>query len=176
LYTLYTILILYAHLIEDEAYKLNQVLLLNHNAHLDILVLIKKTHIEAQIESEYHYEHFITQWRLLQHNRAIETFHTLITSERFTAPTDRTVLFQQFTVQQQNNEQNRQKLIFDLISHRISSLSTIQVNKTHFALNDITDIETANAQSLCHSLRHVNESVLLDIKTCIEDFRYHHHT
>jgi len=92
-------------IVETNIFDLNGVLTTNRKAHAALLGMLRKTHVEVDIETLQRWEDGRVYWRQLRHDKALGMFEQDITSNRFTRPNDRT----QFMLSVQEEQKQRQQ-------------------------------------------------------------------
>jgi hypothetical protein len=76
-------------LVEQEAFELNTVLIMNRQSHVELLALMEKQHILVAMEARLNWEARQRAWRQLRHDRGVREFQDELNSSAYTNPPSR---------------------------------------------------------------------------------------
>ena len=77
---------------ENEVFELNTVTVLNRQSSMELMALMRKTHVLVEMDARLKWEEREQGWRQLRHDRALREFHAKVSSKAFTNPPARVKL------------------------------------------------------------------------------------
>jgi hypothetical protein len=94
----------------------NEVIVTNTRSFEDIIARLRRLHVEQVVQCRCQWAEKEYQWRQLRHQRAIDEFHAMIESKRFTNPSKRQEYFANVRIKQQERHVKRENIFFGMMS------------------------------------------------------------
>lgn len=128
-------------IVETNIFDLNSVLTTNRKAHAALLGMLRKTHVEIDIETLQRWEDGRVYWRQQRHDKALGMFDEDITSNRFKRPDDRTNYMLSVQEDQKQRQQQRHAQLQILGGLTSDGISSTTVQNVISEASHIADIE-----------------------------------
>ena len=140
------------HIVESETFDLNKVLTVNRKSHDQLLAMMRKLHIEREIEGIQLWEDAKQRWRLLRHNKTVKEFCDYITSNEFTDPEDRQAFMAQVRESQILRQNRRSDLLDQLAQFNAGNINSAEIVKIQQSFTSIAEDEIGAIQDCYNQL------------------------
>ena len=93
-----------------------EIIITNTRAFEDIIARMRRLHVDEVVRCRCEWARYEYEWRQLRHQRAIDEFHVMINSGRFTNPPERIIYFDTVRKNQKKRHDKRETIIFNMIN------------------------------------------------------------
>ncbi|GMI03755.1 hypothetical protein TrRE_jg12660 [Triparma retinervis] len=160
---------------EVEAFELNSVITGNRRAHAELMARMEKEDIMEQVTAREKWEHRMSDWRQLRHDRGIREFHRDITADNFMNPPDRVSVFEAFKAAQKVRHDERCEILKKLGDMRNKTLASEKVNDIRQEFNKMNKVEVEAIKSLYDQLTALKHAKHDEAEKRREDLRHELH-
>ena len=121
------------------------------------------------------WEHRMSDWRQLRHDRGIREFHRDITADNFMNPPDRVALFESFKATQKARHDERCMILKELGDMRDATLASERVNDVRQEFSKMNKVEVEAIKSLYDQLTALKHAKHDEAEKRREDLRHELH-
>eukprot|EP00618_Florenciella_parvula_P017113 CAMPEP_0119479594 /NCGR_PEP_ID=MMETSP1344-20130328/8788_1 /TAXON_ID=236787 /ORGANISM="Florenciella parvula, Strain CCMP2471" /LENGTH=1700 /DNA_ID=CAMNT_0007513837 /DNA_START=186 /DNA_END=5285 /DNA_ORIENTATION=+ len=156
-------------LVEEQAFELNTVIVLNRKSHAELLALMEKQHVLVCMDARVSWEARQKAWRKLRHDHAIDMFQEELGSKAYTNPPARIELFRKAEEAQQARQAERtahmaklgdmtlpeSAVVSELLAEfeKLNGREGTAIDELLAGIEDIRTTQVANAEQRRESLR-----------------------
>lgn len=129
-------------LAEQEAYEVNLVTISNRRDYADLVSRLRRDDVKVFHASRRRWELRLKAWRLLKHNRALETYKNLLNGETYTNPPSRAEKLRELqALQRKRHEERRLPLLKSLRTMVPPQLSSQKVEELKHQFEELDTLE-----------------------------------
>jgi hypothetical protein len=159
------------HIVETETFELNKVLTSNRKAHSQLMGIMRKAQVEAEVEGLQLWENARRYWRQLRHDKALKDFATHVDSDEFVDPKDRQALMLKVRQGQMARKGERQRIIRDFMAFDALTITSEEVKKLQGHFTAVAEEEIEGVQACYNSLTDLKSDLKQKAEERVESLR-----
>lgn len=158
-------------IVESETFDLNLVLTSNRKSHAQLMGVLRKRHVEVEVETLQRWENGRELWRQLRHQKGLADFDKHINSDEFQNPDDRQQYMSSVREGQIERHEKRLQLVSVLGGMTSAKIALDDVLSVQQKFTAISEQEIASIQDCYNGMQELRTRLRFDAEKRVEMLR-----